>query len=148
MKKSIIIWLVLGLLLVGCNEVATISLEDMEKVEMELINAEEEEDGIHYQIQLTNDSDHVIEYYNMYVGYSIKLEDGRKESPYKIEVTPNELSIQPGEEVLLTVFAPYEGLAGEDTLDFNQLEVKLVGYFNEVSGETMFSMGRSFLLNE
>ncbi|WP_088102916.1 hypothetical protein [Halalkalibacter urbisdiaboli] len=145
-KKLIILFMVL--LIVGCSNKPDITVEDIEKIQLELVETQTMENGTEYHIRLLNGSDYVIKQNTVHFEYPIKLDNGIKENNYKIEAINNRLNIQPDEEVMLYVFAPFEGMPEKGTLAMDEPSVMVTGYLEEVNEEYMFSKGGTLTLNQ
>lgn len=144
-KISILI-LLIGSILLGCtNQQKELSLDEVKKIKIELIEKETTKDGINYSIRLINGSSFTIKQNNMYLSYPIKIDGNgsQKENKYKVEADGNKLDIESGEEVILTVFMPYEGLGERGSLLINTPDVQLIGYLEKVDENHLFSKGGS-----
>ncbi|ERN51511.1 hypothetical protein [Alkalihalophilus marmarensis] len=146
-KKLINLFMILLIVIVGCSNKSEIRIEDIEKIQLDLVEIQNMDDGTEYHIKLLNESDYVIKQNIVHFEYPIKLDNGIKENKYKIEATNNRLNIQPDEEVMLYVFAPFEGMSENQTLALDDPSVMLKGYLEEVNEEYMFSIGRILTLN-
>ncbi|GAE37728.1 hypothetical protein JCM9157_5054 [Halalkalibacter akibai JCM 9157] len=122
------------------------TLEDINRVQLEIVDTEILDDGMRYQIKLLNGSNYTIKQNIVHFTYPIKLDNGISDNTYKVEATNNKLNIQPGEELLLNVFTPFEGMAEKDILALDQPIVSIVGYLKQVDEESKFSNSRSILL--
>lgn len=70
---------------VGCSKDQTMIFtpNDIEKIELKLVDKQEQDDGISYSISLVNNSDYVIKQNSIFVYYQIKTENGSKGSGYE-----------------------------------------------------------------
>ncbi|MGG3306745.1 hypothetical protein ABER23_04880 [Paenibacillus lautus] len=59
---------------------------------------------------------------------------------FKIEARNNKLNINPGEELLLTVFAPKEMYEGNHNIDLEDPHIEIKGFLNEVTEINQFNM--------
>ena len=60
------------IVLAGCNSEKEFTLNDIQKVKLELIEKETLKEGLSYSIKLINDSDYVIKQNNVFVSFMIK----------------------------------------------------------------------------
>ena len=144
--KALIAFLLVVTLLFGCtNQEQAWTLDDVNQIKIELIEKESRENGTNYSIRLKNDSDFVIKYNNVYLYYPIKSDNNnsQKENHYKVLATGNKLNIQPGEEVLLRAFMPFEGLGDKSSLAMNEPAYKFIGYWEKVDEPHLFSKAGS-----
>lgn len=145
-KKVTVLFFFTLLILVGCTNQNEMTLEDINRVQLEIVDTEILDDGMRYQIKLLNGSNYTIKQNIVHFTYPIKLDNGISDNTYKVEATNNKLNIQPGEELLLNVFTPFEGMAEKDILALDQPIVSIVGYLKQVDEESKFSNSRSILL--
>ena len=135
-------------LLAGCVSEKNITINDMDKIKLELIEQKTLEEGISYSIKLTNGSDYVIKQNNVFVSFPIKLgETGYKGNDYKVEAEGNKLDIQPGEKITLNVFMPFESMGDKSLLGIDNPSIQLVGYMKTVDGKHQFSTGGDLIKN-
>ena len=145
-KKVTVLFFFTLLILVGCINQNEMTLEDINRVQLEIVDTEILDDGMRYQIKLLNGSNYTIKQNIVHFTYPIKIDNGILDNTYKVEATNNKLNIQPGEEITLNVFTPFEGIPEEDILALDQPIVSIVGYFEQVDEESKFSNSRSILL--
>ena len=133
-KSFIMISVILCLLLsVGCSNNHEVTSDDIGKISIELQEQKEESNGTMFTLKLHNKSSHIIVQNNVYLSFPIKLENGVKGNDFKIETRNNKLNIGPGEELLLTVFAPKEMYEGNHNIDLEDPHIEIKGFFNEVT---------------
>jgi len=136
-------------LLSGCVSEKTFTTNDIEKIKLALTKTETFENGLSYTIKLKNDSDFIIKQNNVFVSYPIKQgESGLKGNPYTVEAEGNKLDIQPGEEITLHVFMPFEGLGDQSLLGIDNPDIQLKGFIETVDNEHFFSTGGSLIKDE
>ena len=148
--KYLSIILLTFVLLVGCvnQNKAAVSTKDYEKIKLELIKKQTSKEGILYSIKLINASDFVIKQNNVYVYFPIKTSQlSYKGNEYKVEATGNKLDIQPGEEVTLYVFMPFEGIGDKSLLGVDTPIIQLKGYLDSVDNKHKFSIGGDLIKN-
>lgn len=137
--------LIIIMLLVGgyiIQNKAEVSIEDYKKINLELINKQSSKKGLSYNIKLINGSDFVIKQNNIYVSFPIKTgELSSKGNEYKVEANGNKLDIQPGEEVTLNVYMPFQGIGDTSLLEIESPEIQLIGYLDSVNDKNRFSVG-------
>lgn len=132
------------LLLVGCNnnQNLKITAKDLEDIKVELVEKEEEHNGVNYTLKLKNKSDFIIKQNNVYLSYPIKIDGGQKGNDFKVEAEGNKLNIDPDEEVTLYIHTPHEGLLPSNLLiDKPKIEIK--GFLEQVDKEHIFNIYRS-----
>lgn len=140
-KSFIIISVILCLLLsVGCSNNHEVTSDDIGKISIELQEQKEESNGTMFTLKLHNKSSHIIVQNNVYLSFPIKIENGTRGNDFKIEARNNKLNIGPGEELLLTVFAPKEMYEGNHNIDLKDPHIEIKGFFNEVTEKNQFSM--------
>jgi hypothetical protein len=131
-------------LLVGCVSEKNITVNDMGKIKLELIEQKTLEEGISYSIKLTNGSDYVIKQNTVFVSFPIKQgENAYKGNEYTVEATGNKLDIQPGENIILNVFMPFEGMGDKSLLRIDNPNIQLKGYMHTIDEEHHFTIGGS-----
>ena len=132
--KLVPIFLLIFVLLAGCvkdNKLA-ISSSDIDKIKVKLIKKETIKEGNFYTIKLINGSNFVIKQNNLYVSFPIKINpNALKGNEYKVEAKENKLDIQPGEEMVLSVFMPFEGV-DKTMLGIEKPSYQLVGYLEKI----------------
>lgn len=140
--KLLFSFILILVILAGCDSGKKITINDIEKVKLELVEKETLKEGISYSIKLMNESDYVIKQNNVFVSFPIKNgESAYKGNKYKVEANGNKLDIQPGENITLHVFMPYEGLGDKSVFGLDNPHVQLIGFMNAVDGENQFSTG-------
>ncbi|MEK4425498.1 hypothetical protein [Solibacillus sp. FSL K6-1523] len=136
------------ILLAACESEKQITVEDMEKIKLELIEQETSENGISYSIKLLNDSDYVIKQNNVFISFPIKQgENSYKGNVYKVQASGNKLNIEPGENIVLHVFTPFEGMGDKELLGTNNPHIQMIGYLQTVDEANQFSIGGSLHKN-
>ncbi|MGG6310376.1 hypothetical protein [Paenibacillus macerans] len=144
-KKTILLLLTILCLLttVSCSNrsMVTITMEDIDNIGLELIERKEETAGMRYTLRLHNGSKHTIVQNNVFLSYPLKMKNGTKENPFKMEARNNKLNIKPEEEVLLTVLAPKEMVEGHPGMDITKPFIEIKGYLKQVSEENQFHIG-------
>lgn len=118
--------------------------EDIDNIKLTIEEKIEKPHGLTYSLKLQNNSKHVIKQNNVYLSYPIKTENGSRENEFKVEAKNNKLDIQPGEELLLTIFAPIEMYVGNDQIDINNPEIEIIGYLKEVEELKKFYKGGGY----
>lgn len=142
---SVILTLVL---LAGCVSEKKITVNDMEKIKLDLIEQKTLEEGISYSIRLTNGSDYVIKQNTVFVSFPLKHgESAYKGNEYTVEATGNKLDIQPEEKITLNVFMPFEGMGDKSLLGIDNPNIQLKGYMHTVDEEHHFTTGGSLNKN-
>lgn len=142
-RKSfiIVIFVMLCLLIsVSCSNNKEVTTEDIQKISIELKEQKEELDGTMFTLKLHNKSSHMIVQNNVYLSFPIKIENGTQGNDFKIEARNNKLNIDPGEELLLTAFAPKEMYEGNHNIDLKDPHIEIKGFFNEVTEKNQFNM--------
>ncbi|WP_339291196.1 hypothetical protein MKY48_23635 [Paenibacillus sp. FSL W8-0187] len=110
-KPVFIIFVILCLLIsVSCSNKREVTTDDIDNIKLELIEQTEEANGKVFTLKLHNKSSHIIVQNIVYLSFPIKVENGFRGNDFKIEARNNKLNINPGEELLLTVFAPKESM--------------------------------------
>lgn len=122
----------------GCNSKVVLP-RDIENIQLELLGGNQAPNGLIYTIKLSNQTDLLIKQNNVYLSFPIKTESGSKGNEFKIEAKNNKLNIKPGEEVLLTVFAPKEMYEGNPSIEVENPTIEINGYFNEVEEQSRFA---------
>ncbi|TQR28955.1 hypothetical protein C7Y47_18865 [Lysinibacillus sphaericus] len=129
-------------LLVGCDSEKKFTLNDIQKVKLELIEKETLKGGLSYSIKLINDSDYVIKQNNVFVSFMIKEgENAYKGNEYKVEAKGNKLDIQSGEKVTLNVFMPFEGMGDQSLLGIDNPIIQLKVFMEVVDDKHQFTTG-------
>ncbi|NRD78517.1 hypothetical protein HPT25_14215 [Bacillus sp. BRMEA1] len=106
------------------------------------------EGAIVYYIKLTNDSDFVIKQNNVFISFPIKVgQGGYKGNAYKVEAKGNKLDIQPGEEITLNAFMPFEGLGDKSLLRIDNPSIQINGYLDKLDNEHKFISGEDLIKN-
>lgn len=135
-------------LLAGCDNEKEFTLNDIQKVKLELIEKETLKGGLSYSIKLINDSDYVLKQNNVFVSFMIKEgENAYKGNEYKVEAKGNKLDIQPGEKVTLNVFMPFEGMGDKSLLRIDNPIIQLKGYMEVVDNKHQFTTGGGLIKN-
>lgn len=124
-------------LMMSCNNNAVTS-EDIDKIKLEIVEMRPHLVGLSYTIRLSNQSRQVIKQNKVYLSYPIKTESGSKGNEFKIEAKNNKLNIKPGEELILTVFAPKEMYEGNRYIDVDNPTLEIEGYINKVTEPSHF----------
>lgn len=145
--KKIIVLIILALCLAGCTDLSKITTDDLEKITLELDEVQTTSEGIEYDIKLVNGSEFTIKQNTVHLSYPIKVKGGTKGNSYQVEATNNKLNVKPGEEVLLHVFTPFEGMDTHTSWSLDEVDIKMVGYVDEVKGENFFSIGIGTQIN-
>lgn len=141
-------FILISVLLAGCVNEKKFTINDMEKVNLELIEQKTLEEGISYSIKLINDSDYVIKQNNVFVSFPIKKDESAyKGNDYKVEAKGNKLDIQPGENITLNVFMPFEGIGDKSLLGIDNPSIQLMGYMETVDDKHQFSIGGDLIKN-
>ncbi|MFJ8091000.1 hypothetical protein ACIQ7N_22855 [Lysinibacillus sp. NPDC095746] len=131
-------------LLAGCDSEKEFTLNDIQKVKLELIEKETLKEGISYSIKLINDSDYVIKQNNVFVSFMIKEgENAYKGNEYKVEAKGNKLDIQPGEKV--TLFMPFEGMGDQSLLGIDNPIIQLKGFMEVIDDKHQFTTGGALI---
>ncbi|MGG4090849.1 hypothetical protein [Paenibacillus lautus] len=140
-KPVFIIFVILCLLIsVSCSNKREVTTDDINNIKLELIEQKEEANGKVFTLKLHNKSSHIIVQNNVYLSFPIKVENGIRGNDFKIEARNNKLSINPGEELLLTVFAPKEMYEGNHNIDLEDPHIEIKGFLNEVTEINQFNM--------
>lgn len=140
--KLLSYFLLILVLLAGCVNEQKATTSDYKKIRLELIKKETLEEGILYSIKLINGSDFVIKQNNVFVSYPIRIKkDAFKGNEYKVEANGNKLDIKPGEEIVLDVFMPFEGIGDKSLLAIDKPNIHLTGYLEKVDNKHRFSIG-------
>ncbi|MGG4345710.1 hypothetical protein [Paenibacillus lautus] len=140
-KPVFIISVILCLLIsVSCSNNNEVTTDDIDNISLELVEQKEELNGKIFTLKLHNKSGHIIVQNNVYLSFPIKIENGSKGNDFKIEARNNKLNIDPGEEILLTVFAPKEMYEGNHNIDLEAPHIEIKGFFNEVTESNQFNM--------
>lgn len=105
---------------VGCSQALHFTLDDVEKVSIEIIEERSTEDGISYTLKLMNQSKYTS-------------------TDVRIITRNNRLDIKPNEEVLLTAHVPKEIYEGNPLIHIDRPYAEIVGYFEEVENERRFT---------
>jgi hypothetical protein len=127
------------IILGGCNNIEQFTAEDNDNIILDLKAQIKDLYGINYTISIENESRHVIKQNNVYLIFPIKTEMGSNSNEFKIEARENRLDIKPGEELILTVFAPKEIYEGNTNIDIENPIIQINGYINEVTHMNYFS---------
>ncbi|UPM54806.1 hypothetical protein [Gottfriedia acidiceleris] len=140
--KLFSVFLIMIALVVGCSKTTlNISTSDIEKVKVELLKEETQKQGKLYTLKLINGSDFVIKQNNVYVSFPIEInQNAHKGNDYKVEAKGNKLDIQPGEDRILNVYMPFDGL-DKESLAIDDPSYQLVGYLKQVDGKHLFTIG-------
>ncbi|MGO4785873.1 hypothetical protein AB4124_00310 [Paenibacillus sp. 2KB_20] len=140
-KPVFIIFVILCLLIsVSCSNKREVTTDDIDNIKLELIEQKEEANGKVFTLKLHNKSSHIIVQNNVYLSFPIKVENGIRGNDFKIEARNNKLNINPGEELLLTVFAPKEMYEGNHNIDLEDPHIEIKGFLNEVTEINQFNM--------
>ncbi|MBT2762178.1 hypothetical protein [Paenibacillus sp. ISL-20] len=140
-RPLFIIAVILCLLIsVSCSNKNEVTPDDIDSIKLELVEQKEEANGTMFTLKLHNKSSHIIVQNNVYLSFPIKIENGAKGNDFKIEARNNKLNIDPGEELLLTVFAPKEMYEGNHNIDLEDPHIEIKGFFNEVTEINQFNM--------
>lgn len=134
------------ILLAGCDSEKEFTLNDIQKIKLELIDKETLEEGISYSIKLINDSDYVLKQNNVFVSFMIKEgENAYKGNEYKVGAKGNKLDIQPGEKVTLNVFMPFEGMGDQSLLGIDNPIIQLKGFMEVIDDKHQFTTGGALI---
>ncbi|HZG84356.1 hypothetical protein [Paenibacillus sp.] len=128
----------LSLIIAGCNNEVIVTSQDIDNISLEIVEHQENPRGINYTLRLHNKSKQVIKQNNVYLSFPIITGTGLKGNEFKIEARDNKLDIKPGEEVLLSVFAPEEMYEDNKNIDIESPIIEIKGYINEVIGVSQF----------
>ncbi|MFE0556860.1 hypothetical protein ACFW1P_13140 [Paenibacillus sp. NPDC058910] len=140
-KPVFIIFVILCLLIsVSCSNKREVTTDDIDNIKLELIEQTEEANGKVFTLKLHNKSSHIIVQNIVYLSFPIKVENGIRGNDFKIEARNNKLNINPGEELLLTVFAPKEMYEGNHNIDLEDPHIEIKGFLNEVTEINQFNM--------
>ncbi|WP_411335138.1 hypothetical protein ACK1LH_21030 (plasmid) [Metabacillus indicus] len=148
---------ILGLLVLtsslftGCIDkdvTANFTTSDIQKINLEISKREVLENEITYWLKLKNNSDFTIKQNNVFVSYPLILNNGSKGNVYKVEAQGNKLDIMPGEEVVLTVSTPFQGIGDKDSISFDTPQIQVEGYLDSVNEKSKFSFNKSEELNQ
>ncbi|WP_339266712.1 hypothetical protein NYE54_24005 [Paenibacillus sp. FSL K6-1330] len=140
-KPVFIIFVILCLLIsVSCSNKREVTTDDIDNIKLELIEQTEEANGKVFTLKLHNKSSHIIVQNIVYLSFPIKVENGFRGNDFKIEARNNKLNINPGEELLLTVFAPKEMYEGNHNIDLEDPHIEIKGFLNEVTEINKFNM--------
>jgi len=140
-KPVFIIFVILCLLIsVSCSNKREVTTDDIDNIKLELIEQKEEANGKVFTLKLHNKSSHIIVQNNVYLSFPIKVENGIRGNDFKIEARNNKLNINPGDELLLTVFAPKEMYEGNHNIDLEDPHIEIKGFLNEVTEINQFNM--------
>jgi len=143
---SIVVFIIILVLLAGSVSEKNITVNDMNKIKLELIEQKTFEEGISYSIKLTNGSDYVLKQNTVFVSFPIKQgESAYKGNKYTVEATGNKLDIQPGEKITLDVFMPFEGIGDKSILGIDNPNIQLKGYMHTIDEEHHFTTGGSLI---
>ena len=147
MNLKLVTSFILTLLLAGCVSEKNSTVDDMGKIELELIEQKTLEEGISYSIKLTNGSDSIIKQNTVFVSFPIKIdENGYKGNQYTVEAKGNKLDIKSGEKITLDVFMPFEGIGDKSLLGIDHPHIQLKGYLDTVDDEHHFTIGGSLIM--
>jgi len=137
--KFISIFLLMVVLLTGC--VKDTNLNDTKKIKVVLIKNKKEKEVNIYTMKLINGSDFVIKQNNVNVSFPIKItQNAYKGNEYKVEAIGNKLDIQPGEDIILNVIMPFEGI-DKSLLALDHPSYQLKGYLGKLDNKHLFSVG-------
>ncbi|MFG1731055.1 hypothetical protein [Paenibacillus sp. 843] len=140
-KPIFIISVILCLLIsVSCSNNNEMTTDDIDNISLELVEQKEESNGTMFTLKLQNKTSHIIVQNNVYLSFPIKIENGAKGNDFKIEARNNKLNIDPGEELLLTVFAPKEMYEGNRNIDLEEPHIEIKGFFNQVTELNQFNI--------
>ena len=143
--KLLLSFILTLVLLAGCVSEKKITVNDMGKIKLDLIEQKTLEEGISYSIKLTNGSDYVVKQNTVFVYFPIK--PSGSSNKYTVEATGNKLDIQPEEKITLNVFMPFEGMGDKSLLEIDNPVIQLKGYMHTVDEEHHFTTGGSLIKN-
>ncbi|WP_422657535.1 hypothetical protein ACK8P5_17470 [Paenibacillus sp. EC2-1] len=144
-RKSLFFLVILFLLMnVGCSNKEEISPEEINNIRLVLKERKEDRDGTRFTLRLQNNSKYTIVQNNVYLSFPIKIENGSKSNDYKIEAKQNKLHIKPGEEVMLTVYTAKEMYEGNNKIDFENPNIEIKGYLDEMTETNLFYKGGGY----
>lgn len=145
-RKPLFIIVIILFLLVSlcCSNTKGITYEYIDNITLELKEQKIELNGIIFTLRLQNKSSHIIVQNNVYLSFPIKIENGISGNGFKVEANNNKLNIKPGEELLLTVFAPKEMYEGNNNIDLEDPYLEITGYINEVTEKNQFHKGGGY----
>lgn len=145
MKKIGLLFTVVLLVLTisGCSNKVT--HEDIDNIKIEVIRESVLPEGISYALKLKNESNEIIVQNNVYVSYPITNADGtqHRSSNWKVEAKGNELNIEPGQEVSLTVFMEAEYYKYNKLIDIGRPNIEVIGYLNKLKPDNQFQIAGS-----
>ncbi|WP_142288234.1 hypothetical protein [Bacillus sp. EAC] len=110
------------------------------KININLINKKRNKHNTIYTFKLYNNSTQTIKQSSVYLHYNIKLPQGVRNNPFKVEAKGNKLNIKPDEKVTLTVTIPNESGLKTNILDINHPVIEVVGYINKISNDNLFHL--------
>jgi len=113
--------------------------EAINKIGAVIENEEEVDDGIVYDILISNNSRYMIYELSLALSYPIKRANGSISNKERIEAELKVESIESGSYEIVKVFVPSTYYLKEN-LDVEHLEVNLDGYLNEVTDHNKFSL--------
>ncbi len=145
MKKSLLYLISLFFLLcimTSCSS-KTVSFDD-KKIDFKLVNHKLMDSEQSYTIEVKNNSSLELTHLILYLSYPIKQTNGTKSNPFSMEGRTNggsPINLKKGETVKFNFYVPIKEVFGDTKrLDFNNPEIKLVGYFKKGSKEVPFGM--------
>lgn len=132
------------LVVTSCNNEEEVTIQDIDNIRVEFIELKEDLKGMIYTLKVQNNSNHVIIQNNVYVSFPIKVGNGAGSNEFKIEAKNNKINIKPGEEVLLTAFAPKVMYEGNSNIDVTNPDIEIKGYVDKLSERNRFHRGGSY----
>ena len=125
----------LGIKAISIQEAA----EAVDKIGAVIENEKVVDDGIEYNILISNNSNYMIYELSLALSYPIKMANGNISNKERIEAELKVDSIESGSYEIVKVFVP-STYSSKNNLDVEGLEVNLDGYLNEVKDQNKFSL--------
>ena len=110
-----------------------INHDELNNIKIEIMKTSASSDGISYTLKLKNQSSYIIKQNAVYLSYPIKRGKGVFGNDCKVEAANNKLNIKPNEEVILNITVSSENYNNNESLDSENPQLEIKGYFKEVA---------------
>lgn len=111
----------------------------VDQIGAEIENEKVVNDGIEYNIRISNNSNYLVYDLNLALSYPLKIGNGSISNNDRIGAELKVESIESGSYEIVKVFVPSAYFL-KDNMDGESLEVNLDGYLNEVKEQNKFSL--------
>lgn len=120
-----------------------IALEDIDGVTLQLVNETKTENGIQYNLKLTNTSPKILVQNNVFISFPLKgsTETSQRQNNFKVEADGNKLNVESGESINLRAFMPKEVYIDNAFILEDDPWFELKGYLGKVDIRNQFMSG-------